>query len=187
MGMAHASGSWTADMVRALPEDGHRYEVVAGELLVTPAPSWQHGDAVAELFVILRRYCREHLVGHVKIAPQDVEFDQRNMVEPDLFVVPLVDGAKPLEWAAVQRLLLAVEVLSPGSARYDRFTKRMLYQAREVPEYWIVDPNTRMVERWRPGDERAEFLADTLAWQPDPRHPPLTVDLPRYFREVLGD
>lgn len=187
MGMPHASGTWTADMVRALPEDGNRHEVVAGELLVTPAPSWRHGDAVAELYVILRHYCREHRVGHVKVAPQDVEFDQRNMVEPDLFVVPLVDGVKPLEWAAVRRLLLAVEVLSPGTARYDRFTKRTLYQAREVPEYWIVDPHTRMVERWRPGDERAELLADTLVWQPEDAVPGLTIDLPAYFAEVLGD
>jgi Uma2 family endonuclease len=187
MGMAHASGNWTADMVRALPDDGNRYEVVAGQLLVTPAPSWKHGEAVAELYVLLRQYCRAHHVGHVKIAPQDVEFDERNMVEPDLFVVPLVDGTKPLEWAAVRRLLLAVEVLSPGTARYDRFTKRTLYQTRDVPEYWIVDPNTRMVERWRPGDERPELLADTLEWQPDTAHPPLSIDLPGYFAEVLGE
>ena len=81
----------------------------------------------------------------------------------------------------------APEVLSPGTARHDRFTKRHLYQAQGVPEYWIVDVNTRMVERWRPGDERAEFLADTLTWQPDPAVPPLTIDLPAYFAEVFGE
>ena len=188
MGMAHPSGSsWTADMVRALPDDGNRYEVVAGVLLVTPSPSWRHGDAVAALHIVLHGYCREHRLGHVKIAPQDVEFDERNMVEPDLFVVPLVNGVKPLEWEEVRRLLLAVEVLSPGTARHDRFTKRRLYQAQGVPEYWIVDVNTRMVERWRPGDERPELLADSLEWQPDAVHPPLSIDLPAYFAEVLGD
>lgn len=187
MGMAQAPRGWTADMVRALPDDGNRYEVVAGELLVTPAPTWRHGDAVAELYVLLRAYCRGHGIGHVKIAPQDVEFDERNMVEPDLFVVPLVGGVKPRAWADVRRLLLAVEVLSPGTARYDRFTKRALYQARGVPEYWIVDPNTRMVERWCPGDERSELLADTLDWRPDPSHPALVLDLSAYFAEVLGD
>jgi Uma2 family endonuclease len=187
MGMAQASGNWTADMVRALPDDGNRYEVVAGHLLVSPAPSWRHGDAVGELYALLRGYCRKHRVGHAKIAPQDVEFDQQNMVEPDLFVVPLVNGMKPLEWGAVRRLLLAVEVLSPGTARHDRFTKRTLYQAREVPEYWIVDPNTRMVERWRPGEDRPEMLAESLVWQPDAAQPPLAIDLPAYFAEVLGD
>ena len=187
MGMAHPSGQWTADKVRALPDDGNRYEVVAGQLLVTPAPSFRHGEAVAELYVLLRQYCREHKVGHAKFAPQDVEFDDRNMVEPDLFVVPLVNGAKPLEWADVRRLLLAVEVLSLGTARHDRFTKRRLYQTQGVPEYWILDVNMRMVERWRPSDERAEFLVDTLTWQPDPSTPPLAIDLDAYFAEVLGE
>jgi hypothetical protein len=50
-----------------------------------------------------------------------------------------------------------------------------------------VDPNTRMIERWRPGDERPELLADTLEWKPDAAHPPLSIDLPGYFAEVLGD
>ncbi|MDQ3222923.1 MAG: Uma2 family endonuclease [Gemmatimonadota bacterium] len=182
--MAHANRVWTAEMVRALPEDGNRYEVVAGELLVSPGPSWRHGDAVAELYVILRGYCREHRLGHTRIAPQDVEFDEGNMVEPDLFVVPLVDGAKPREWSQVGRLLLAVEVLSPGTARHDRFTKRRLYQARQVPEYWIVDVDAGLVERWRPGDDRPEILAEVLTWQPDADQPPLEIDLPAYFAEI---
>ncbi len=177
---------WTADMVRTLPDDGNRYEVVGGTLLVTPAPSWHHGEAVEELFAVLRGYCREHRVGHAKIAPQDVEFDERNMVEPDLFVVPLVNGAKPLTWEEVRRLLLAVEVLSPSTARHDRFTKRRLYQAQNVPEYWIVDLDSRMIERWRPADERPELLAESLVWQPDLAAPPLVLDLPGYFTEVLG-
>ncbi|MBA3522279.1 MAG: Uma2 family endonuclease [Gemmatimonadales bacterium] len=101
--------------------------------------------------------------------------------------MPPVNGAKPVQWAEVRRLLLAVEVLSPGTARHDRFTKRRLYQAEGVPEYWIVDVNTRMVERWRPEDERAELLADTLTWQPDPSTPPLAVALDAYFAEVLGE
>lgn len=187
MRMAQASDQWTAEMVRALPDDGNRYEVVAGELLVSPAPVWRHGDAVAELHVLLHGYCREHHVGHVKIAPQDVEFDERNMVEPDVFVVPLVAGVKPREWSEVRRLLLAVEVLSPSTARHDRFTKRRLYQSRGVPEYWIVDPDARLLERWRPGDERPEVVEGTLAWQPDGTRPPLLIDLPAYFAEVLGD
>jgi Uma2 family endonuclease len=187
MGMPHPSGDWTADMVRLLPDDGNRYEVVGGQLLVTPAPSWRHGDAVSAMHLVLYQYCHEHRLGHVKIAPQDVEFDQRNMVEPDLFVVPLINGAKPLEWEDVRRLLLAIEVLSPGTARHDRFTKRRLFQAQGVPEYWIVDVNTRMVERWRPGDERPELLADTLDWQPDPEVSPLAIDLPAYFADVFGE
>ena len=187
MGMAHPSGGWTAELVRALPDDGKRYEVVDGQLLVTPAPTWQHGDAVAALYLLLHEYCRRSRAGHVKLAPQDVEFDERNLVQPDLFVVPLVAGAKPLRWEDVRRLLLAVEVLSPGTARRDRFTKRRLYQARGVPEYWIVDVSNRMVERWRQADERAEFVADRLTWTPAADMQPLELDLPAYFAEVHGD
>ena len=62
--------------------------------------------------------------------------------------------------------LLAVEVLSPSTARADRTVKRRLYQRAGVPEYWIVDLEARLVERWRPADERPEVLTDTLTWRP---------------------
>src|SRR4051812_1576529 len=144
MGMAHAAGGWTAEMVRALPDDGKRYEVIDGELFVTPPPSWRHGDAVLGLVERLTPYLRQHQLGHLKIAPQDVEFDLHNLVEPDLFVVPLVDGRRPLRWEEVRRLLLTIEILSPTTARADRLRKRTLYQREGVPEYWIVDPDARV-------------------------------------------
>jgi len=186
MGMAHPTGGWTAEMVRALPDDGKRYEVVDGELLVTPAPAWRHQRAIGGLYRMLDQYVREHRLGEVIFAPADIEFDERNIVEPDLFAVPLVKGAKPRDWADVGRLLLAVEVLSPSTARHDRFTKRRLYQARAVPEYWIVDLDARLIERWKPDQERPEVLADMLAWQPTPGNPALELDLPLYFADVLG-
>jgi Uma2 family endonuclease len=186
MGMAHPTGGWTAETVRALPEDGNRYEVVGGELLVTPSPAWRHQLAIGGLYRALDQYVREQVLGAVIFAPAAIEFDERNLVEPDLFVVPLVEGAKPREWADVGRLLLAVEVLSPNTARHDRFTKRRLYQARGVPEYWIIDLDARLIERWKPDQERPDIIADKLAWQPDPSRPPLELDLPAYFADVLG-
>lgn len=187
MGMAHATHGWTAEMVRALPDDGKRYEVIDGELFVTPAPSWRHGDAVLALVRRLDPYLREHRLGHLKIAPQEVEFDPRNLVEPDLFVVPLVGGRRPLRWEDVRRLQLAIEILSPSTARADRLRKRALYQRERVPEYWIVDPDARVVERWRPDDERPEILDARLEWQPDPTASSLLIDLNGYFAEVWGD
>ena len=92
MGMPAAETEWTVDMVRAIPDDNNRYEVVDGELFVTPAPSWRHGDVVAELFLILSDYVKRNSVGHVKLAPQDVVLDHRTLVEPDILVVPLVEG-----------------------------------------------------------------------------------------------
>ncbi len=109
------------------------------------------------------------------------------MVEPDLFVVPLVDGREPRTWEEAGRLLLAVEILSPSTARADRQVKRRLYQREAVPEYWIVDVDARLVERWRPEDTRPEILSERLLWQPDTAHPALEMDLPRYFVELCGD
>jgi Uma2 family endonuclease len=54
-----------------------------------------------------------------------------------------------------------------------------------VPEYWIVDPDGRLIERWSPDDHRPEILSAMISWQPDPRVPPLEIDLPRFFAEAL--
>ena len=187
MAMPAIDRLWTVEEVLALPEDGNRYEVIDGALLVTPAPSWTHGEATLELVRRLDPWLRETGAGHLKIAPQDIVYDARTMVEPDLFVVPLVDGRRPRTWEEAGRLLLAIEIVSPSTARADRVAKRRLYQSRGVPEYWIVDVDARLVERWRPADERPEIVAEVLLWLPDPARPPLQIELPAYFRDVLGE
>ena len=186
MAMPAQPTEWTVEMVRALPDDGNRYEVIDGELYVTPAPNWTHQRAVMELVLLLAPYARQHAVGDVYIAPADVMFGPRNIVEPDLFVVPLVNGASPRTWEDVGRLLLSVEVLSPSTIRTDHGRKRELYQRKNVPEYWIVDVDERRVYRWRPNDVEPETLSSTLDWQPDRLTDPLIIDLPRYFARVIG-
>jgi Uma2 family endonuclease len=186
MGMPLATEGWTAEMVRALPDDGKRYEVVAGELLVTPAPRLPHQAAVLRLLLALHPYVEHHRLGCVLQSPADIEFDPRTLVQPDVFVAPLVQGRRPRAWTDIHALTLAVEVLSPSTARADRSVKRRLYQ-RTGAEYWIVDLDARLVERWRPGDERPEVLTDVLAWQPDPALEPLTIELPALFREIWGE
>ena len=168
---------WTVDDLATLPDDGMQYEIIDGALFVTPAPVWQHGDAVLSLARLLDPYLSTHALGHLKVAPQDVPFDTHNVVEPDLFVVPLVNGRRPRTWDEVGRLLLAVEVLSPSTARKDRVAKRSLYQRYGVPEYWLVDVDGGVVERWRPGDARPEILDRSLDWQPSAEHAPLSIDL----------
>lgn len=175
---------WTIDRVRDLPEDGNRYEVVDGTLLVTPAPSWAHQYAAFELARILADYCDRTQIGVVLVAPAEVVLG-RSLVEPDVFVVPLVDGVAPRDTEHAERLLLVVEVRSPATARADRQIKRPLYQEHEIPEYWMVDPDARDVERWRPGDQRGELLAGTLEWRPAGAVAPLVIDLPRFFARVL--
>lgn len=185
MGMPQTAERWTAERVRALPSDGNRYEVIAGELFVTPAPSFDHQDAVLRLLVRLKEYHERIGVGYAAFSPADIEFDDETLVQPDLFVVPLIDGRRPRRWSDVTGLLLAVEVLSPSTARADRNVKRRLFQRVGVPEYWIVDVEARLVERWRPTDTRPEIVTDALAWQPDPAHAPLTIELPLLFAAIL--
>ena len=157
--------------------------------LAHPAPSWTHQYALRELVRRMLPYLAEHRVGDLLFAPADVEFDEHNMVEPDLFVVPLVDGKKPRAWEDVRALLLAVEVLSPSTHRTDRLRKRRLYLRQGVPEYWIVDVDNRVVERWRHGEDVGTVLTQRLVWQPDrdPAIAPLTIDLPEYFRDVTDE
>ena len=186
MGMA-ASVSWTADMVRALPDDGNRYEVVDGELLVTPSPRGFHQRAVTQLLVSLYDYVRAHRLGEVLCSPSDIELDARGLVQPDIFVQGLVDGLPAKGWNTGAPLLLFIEVLSPSTARADRTTKRMRFQRAGIPEYWIVDMDARTIERWRPADESPAILSDVITWQPLAAAAPLRLDLPSLFARIHGE
>ena len=185
MGMPQATHFWTPDEVRALPDDGRRYEVIAGELLVTPAPGFPHQEAVVILVGTLGDYVRRNRVGHASISPADLTPEPGALVQPDAFVVGLVDGRRPRNWSDIERLLLAIEVLSPSTARADRTIKRRLFQRAGVPEYWIVDLEARIIERWRPGDDRPEILTEQLEWAPEPEVAPLVINLPELFGRVL--
>ncbi len=186
MSMPAAQRHWTVADVHALPNDGQRYEVIDGELLVTPAPSWHHQDAVLEMAARLREYLSREQVGHVFVAPADVEFSARRGVQPDIFVTPLVNGRRPEAWRDVGRLLLAIEILSPATARADRVVKRAMFRDEAVPEYWVVDLDARTVERSTPADPRVEVLADELTWRPEGAAAPFIVDLPAYFAHIAG-
>jgi Uma2 family endonuclease len=187
MAMPVPSTEWTVEMVRALPDDGNRYEVIGGELFVTPSPSLVHQRAVIELLDIVRPYVKTHGVGEALVSPADVVvFGPRKFVQPDLFVLPLVDGARVRAWSDVGRLLLAVEVISPSTRRADREDKRTLYAEKGVPEYWIVDTDERIVERSRPDDVSVEVVRESLEWRPAPDIAPLVIALPAYFDRVHG-
>lgn len=186
MGMpALLDPEWTADLVRSLPDDGNRYEVLDGELCVTPAPASRHQAVVEELFVTLRTWAHHRKAARVRLSPADIEFSPRRLLQPDLYAIPWTDRA-PSDWSESRALVLAVEVLSPATARADRHRKRRIYQSERVDEYWIVDPEARLVERWRPDDERPEIIADILRWSPLESES-LELDLTGFFRTALGD
>src|SRR5262249_42796315 len=118
---------WTVDDLDDLPDDGQRYEVIDGELFVTPAPSLDHQAAVGMLHRILAEYLERERIGYVFVAPADVTFSPKRAVQPDVFVVPLVRGKRPRKFDEVKRLLLAAEILSPSTARADRVVKRTMF------------------------------------------------------------
>lgn len=185
MHMPALKRQWTVADLDDLPDDGQRYEVIDGELFVTPSPSLRHQAAVGELYRIVADYLDHQSLGHVYVAPGEIVWSARRGVQPDVFVVPLADGRRVDSFRHVNRLLLAAEVLSPSTARADRVAKRTLYRDVGVPEYWIVDLDARTIERSTPADARPEILVDKLEWLPEGATAPLAVDLDRYFASVL--
>ena len=174
---------WTADMVRRLPEDGNRYEVVYGELLVTPAPRLWHQELVSRLHVALAKYLEIHRAGVVLTSPADISWAPDVLVQPDVFVVPIAQ-ARTLEWSAIRDLLLVAEVLSPSTPRHDRFSKRRRYQEAHVPLYWIVDGEARQVEVWTPENVFPRIEHDRLIWQPQAAGAPFMLSLQELFRAI---
>lgn len=181
------SRRWTADEVRALPEEpGKRFECVDGVLLVSPGPRWPHQSAVVLFTRLLDEYCTRVGVGSVLNSPGELELDRHTLVQPDVFVVPLVDGKRAQSQEAAGHPLLFVEVLSPSTARHDRVIKRDRYQRYNV-EYWIADLDARLVERWTPQSDRPEMVSGSISWHPAGATVAITIDLDALFAEALGD
>ena len=186
MGMPALSPStyWTAEMVRAIPDDRNRYECIDGELLVTPSPGNPHQAVVGELYLRIAPYVREMQFGaYVQVSPLDAELDEGMIVQPDLLAF-MVTPASAKGRIHGSDLLLVVEVLSKSTARRDRTIKRAFYARIGVHEYWIVDQAARRVERWRAGATEAELENGTLTWQPLGATRPLLIDLPALFDAI---
>ena len=183
MGMA-APVYYTADMVRVMPDDGNRYEVVYGELLVTPAPRLWHQRLVLRVATSLETYLARHPdAGVAFMSPADISWGQDVLVQPDVFVVP-PEEARTLSWSRIRTLLLVAEVLSSSTARGDRFLKRLRYREAGVPLYWVVDGEERAVEIWTPSDEFPTVERERLIWHPAGVGEPFTLSLEELFRPM---
>lgn len=190
MGMpATVHRRWTIAEVTALidaaPDSAPRFELVDGELLVTPSPVMRHQRAVRTLLVALDAYLETTAAGEAFDSPFDVELEPDTIVRPDVFTVPPGEARRLENEMPARSLMLVIEVISPASALGDRGPKRELYQ-RHVPEYWIVDLDAQLFERWRPGDDRPEILRAQIEWHPAGASDSFTLDLPAYFARVVG-
>ncbi len=182
MGMA-APLYYSAEMVRALPDNGNRYETVHGELLVTPSPRVWHQVVVGRVGNRLDRYLEDHTVGFLFHSPADISWCKDILVQPDLFVAE-IEQARTMDWSRMKNLLLTVEVLSPKTARYDRYTKRRLYQEVGIPFYWIVDADEKMVEVWTPEVQFPTVERERVTWKPEGVQEEFVLDLAELFKPI---
>lgn len=140
-------GQWTYDDYARLPDNGMRYEVIQGDLYMSPAPTPKHQRIIAALYGYLWQHLRKHPLGEAFFAPIDLVLpDLANPVQPDLLFIEKegLDCVKEKFIEGVPDLI--VEVLSPGNVAQDRRIKFQLYAAAGVREYWVIDPEQCMVE-----------------------------------------
>ena len=191
MGMPAVRRHWTSADVRTLidesPTAWPRYELIDGELLVTPSPGTPHQIAVAAMVHLLHPYLERERVGVVLTAPADLELRPETIVQPDVFVLPegAADVGDGWTWRDVRRMLLAVEVISPSSVRTDRVTKRDYYLDVGVPDYFIVDVDARIIKHWSPQRDTPLVLRDQLVWHAAGAEQPLTAWLPEFFDGII--
>jgi Uma2 family endonuclease len=162
---------WTTADVRALQQEDRawpRYELLDGELLVTPAPRGLHQAAVVEIVRLLDDYLMPRGFAVTLTSPSDIELREGTIMQPDVFVVPcgIAPAGRAATWADVSALVLAVEILSPSTVERDRLAKREFYLANQVEEYWVVDVDARVIERWRATQNAPELCRETMLWVP---------------------
>jgi Uma2 family endonuclease len=141
----------TVEDLELMPDDGHRYELLDGSLLVTPAPGWGHQAAAKTVTLLLEANCPSDL----RVVPAPFEWRVRSdtALQPDVLVARFSDLATaPGHKYLLAPPLLVVEVLSPSTRRIDRLTKVAAYDDEGVSAYWIVDPDRPAIEVF----ERAE-------------------------------
>jgi Uma2 family endonuclease len=162
--MGAATKVWTLEELHSLPDDGNKYELIHGELFVTPPPTDPHETIAARLTRLLDPYVVEQKLGYV-YRPRAVLRFEDSEVEPDLMVRQPNEraGAK---WEEAPIPTLIVEIGSPSTWRRDRTHKRNFYIEADVEEYWIVDPDQRAITSIR--DRRADVvMTETLHWRPN--------------------
>ena len=139
-------GFWTYDDYAALPDDGRRYEIVNGVLVMSPSPDGSHQDAVLRIAHYLLTYVEFAGLGKVRVAPFDVELSPGDVFQPDVLVVLNAHLHRVKEKKVVGAPDLVVEVASQSTAAYDRITKYEKYAKAGVPEFWIANAKARTVQ-----------------------------------------
>jgi Uma2 family endonuclease len=176
--MSMPAKAWTLEELHRLPDDGNKYELIRGDLFVTPPPSVEHEEVLARLSAILTGYVEEHRLGRV-YHPRSVIRFEGSEAEPDLMVRAVPSGALGNAWEKLPPPLLVIEVLSPTTRRRDLVAKREYYLDAGVGEYWVVDSERREIHVIRRGAEES-VARESLEWRPSIA-PPLVLEVAALF------
>ena len=133
----------TEEEFASLPETMERVELLDGEIIVAPSPLASHQRALGQLFLQVGPWAHANPPACAFLAPLDIRFGPERVLQPDLSVFLAPPSSDRLPVAVVPEIV--AEVLSQRRS-YDRFTKRMIYLEAGVREYWIVDPENRVIE-----------------------------------------
>jgi Uma2 family endonuclease len=174
---------YTVADLDSFPNDGNRYELLDGVLLVSPAPMPPHE------FVVIR--IRDQLIGYLDRAALvltngAVQVGATNYLEPDLLVLP---ASTPVarDWGKIRGFWLAVEVSGRGSRIYDRDFKQAAYLALGVAEAWRVDLGEHSIDVGRPGSAGLITVRDRLVWRPPGFEVEFSLDIPALFTGIEDD
>lgn len=186
MGVAGARKYTYADYL-SFPDDGNRYEIIGGDLFVSPTPVTKHQSVVAELLFVLIGYAKKHDAGVVLPAPTGVKLSNSDIVEPDILFV-----AKSRKSIIDKRGLnaapdLVVEVLSPGTRKVDEERKRKLYDSFGVAEYWMADPDADSISVLRREGGKLVSVETLTAKNNDVLQSPLFPSLKILVAEIFAE
>ena len=182
MAMSFPLPTFTVDMVRAFPDDGQRYELVEGILLVTPAPASDHQIVISRLMTALNNYLGAGGPAYA-VSPGEIEVAPKLHLEPDVLVFP--STFRPgTRWTEIEGWWLAVEALSPSSKHYDRDYKLEAYLHVGVEEVWIVDLDRHCCEISGVDGRRSIAEYQKVRWHPSGMTQHLELDLETVFRDI---
>jgi Uma2 family endonuclease len=171
---------WTSADLGRLPDDGNRYEVLDGELFVTPQAAYVHQRVAFAIARLLFEYCRTHGIGEV-VGPGAVVWG-KNELQPDVVVIPgLHPPRRGTSWKNLPLPILVVEVLSDSTHWRDRGKKYDAYLGLKIPTYWIVDIDAHSVEVCGAASPEPTAVTDVLRWRPKDGVPALEIPLSEIF------
>lgn len=136
----------TYEIYAGLPEEAGRFEVIDGKLELMSGPTVTHQTVLRRLSLIMENTCVSEY--EIYFAPLDVIFDNTNVLQPDLLMIHRSRLAIVAERGIEGAPDLVAEVLSPGSHRKDKKLKKAVYERFEVPEYWLIDGSSQMLEQY---------------------------------------